>query len=371
MIVHALNRVCSWGRADRSHDTFSALNRRRARPAVESLEGRRLLSFYLGPAVSRQLSTSAGVFQIQTEGAGAFKVHPAGGGAIDLVVFGTNVNSTVSITQIRPPWHRPARFLPIRKLVVVSGELGNLVAPPVELTGKMTPLVGSVASIDLGALGQKSQVDLSGGLGDLTVNNVVLGPTGHFVVSQDLNTQNPSSLLPLNGGPTSTITIGSMTLDGGRFMIGPDTTGPFAVNSNLTITHDGVLSITRDIADGLTIGGNLVLSNGGQIVVGRNLTGLSVGGNLLVSQSNDGIAVGGALTGLVVGGYMQGQGGTTAPTTIDVGVGLNLSLISIAGGVSGVGGLINANITAGGSISGVNVPYGIVQSTLTPNSPPA
>ncbi len=369
MLVDALNRFGIGVRLNRPLD--ASTNRRRACLAVESLEGRRLLSFYLGPSISRQLSTSAGVFQIQTQGAGAFKVRPAGGGAIDLIVFGTNTESTLDISQVRPPWHRPARLLTIRKLVVVSGELGNLTAPPVELAGKMTPLLGSVASMDLGALGPKSKVDISGGVSSVTVNAVDLGPTGHFVISQSITGVNPTAPIPLNGGSTSTITIGGMILDGGRFVVAPDTTGPFVVNSNLTITHDGALSITRDLADGLTIGGDLVLTDGGQIVVGRNLNNLSVGGNVIISQSSDGIAVGGALTGLVVSGYFQGQGGTATPSVIDVGVGLNLTGVVIAGGQSGVGGLINANIRAGGSISNVAIPYGTYQSTLTPNSPPS
>lgn len=338
---------------------------------LEPLEGRRLLSFYVGPSISRQLSTSAGVFELQIQGPGAFKVRPAGKGAINLVVFGTNLDSTLDITQIRPPWHKPARLLTVDKLVVVSGELGNLVAPPVELAGRMTPVTGSVTSMALAALGPKSQVDISGGVGSLTVNAVDLGPTGHFVVSQGVPGVNSTTLFPLNGGPTGTITLGAMSIDGGRFAVAPDTTGSFTVSSNLTISHDGVLSIARDLADGLTVGGNLALSDGGQVVVGRNLNGLSVGGNLLVNQSNDGIAVGGNLTGLSVSGYLQGQGGTTAPSAIDIGVGNNLSGVTIAGGQSSVGGLINSNIRAGGTISNVDIPYGDYQSTLVPSPQPA
>ena len=71
-----------------------------------------------------------------------------------------------------------------------------------------------------------------------------------------------------------------------------------------------------------------------------------------------------------VGGTFQGRGGTNAPSAFDVGVGLNLSSLTILGGVPGQGGLINANIRAGGSISGVNIAYGTINSTIQPNTPP-
>ena len=59
-----------------------------------------------------------------------------------------------------------------------------------------------------------------------------------------------------------------------------------------------------------------------------------------------------------------------APTLFDLGVGLNISGLTILGGNSSLNGLINANIRAGGSISGVDIVYGIVNSTIQPNTPP-
>jgi hypothetical protein len=49
-------------------------------------------------------------------------------------------------------------------------------------------------------------------------------------------------------------------------------------------------------------------------------------------------------------------------------VGLNLSGLTVLGGISGQGGLINANIRAGGSISGVDIPYGTTNSTIQSNA---
>jgi hypothetical protein len=115
--------------------------------------------------------------------------------------------------------------------------------------------------------------------------------------------------------------------------------------------------------------GSLILESGGQIRVGRNLADLTVDGNLLVTASGSGIAVKGALNDLTVDGYFQGQGGTNAPSAIDLGVGLNFNGLNILGGINAQAGLIDANIRAGGTISGVNIPYGSVNSTIQASAP--
>ncbi len=356
MIMRALRRA--WFR---TRDGRLTQPRRRSTPGLEALEGRRLLSFYVGPAINREIVTRSGLYDVQIEGTGAYKIFPKRGGAYDLKLFGTTNQSTLSISLVRPLYHHPALPFQIKNLLVVSGQLGTIDAPGSVLLGRTSPLSSSVSSITLGALGPKSQMSISGGLGTLQVNSVDLGPTGSFVVSEDL----------IYGEQTSAISIGTMTLDGGRFQIGPDALGAIAINGDLNIAQDGVLAVSRDLSGGLTVGGNLNLSNGGQVSVGRNVADISVTGNVIVKQSSDGIAVGGSLGALSVTGYFQGQGGVTNPTAIDVGVGLSLGAITILGGQSGVGGLINANIRAGNAIGPVVVPYGIVQSTITPNSPPS
>ncbi len=60
--------------------------RRQIAPAVETLEGRRLLSTYTGPSAHRPVSTPAGLFQIQVSGPGAVEVQHTAGGAINLNV---------------------------------------------------------------------------------------------------------------------------------------------------------------------------------------------------------------------------------------------------------------------------------------------
>ena len=329
-------------------------------PVLEHLEGRRLLSFYTGPSAIRPVLSKAGDFLIQVSGPGLVKVHPAPHGAIDLSAFGTTTDSTITVTLVRPRWHAKSQFLPIHNLTVTSAQLGSLDAAAVELTGTMTPLNNSVADLTLGGIGPAARVDVNGSVGMMTVSTIDLGPTGHVVISGALNTADLT-------GP---MTIGGMTIDGGRFAIGQDSLAPISISGDMTISQDGQFSVGRDLDGGLSVSGNLELDSGGQLMVGRNLSDLTVTGNLIVNPAGSGIVVGGESGGVTIDGVFQGQGGTAAPTFFDLGVGLNLTGLTILGGNRSLNGLINANIRAGGSISGVDIVYGTVNSTIQPNTPP-
>jgi hypothetical protein len=367
MIADAPRRV--WRRVrDSRHVAVPARTPRTTVPILEALEARELLSFFNGPSANRPVISSAGLFQIQVSGPGVVNVRPAAQGMIDVIAYGTTAGTILNITQTQPRFHFPNQFLLIHNLIVRSGQLGGLEAAPAELKGRITPLANAVSTLDLGALGPKSQVEINGNVTAMNLGSVALGPTGHVAIAGDLtpgSSSSQSSPATLGG-----VTIGTMSLDGGRFAIGRDALEPVTIQGDLTILHNGQLAIGRDATSPLTVNGSVQLNSGGQIFIGRNLDNLAVGGNLLVSPSGSGIAIGGALNGLTVGGYFQGQGGTSAPSVFDLGVGLNLNNLTILGGVPGQGGLINANIRAGGSISNVNIVYGSVNSTIQPNTPP-
>src|SRR5262249_33546973 len=168
-------------------------------------------------------------FLVQVSGPGVVKVHPAAQGGIDLVAFGTNADSTITITQTQPRPHFPNQLLPIHKFIVKSGQLGSLEAAAAELTGRMTPLTSSVSTFDIAALGPKAQVDINGSVGAMSVSSIDLGPTGHVAITGDLNSFDQS-------GP---MIIGAITLDGGRFAIGRDSLESVTIAGNLSVTHDG------------------------------------------------------------------------------------------------------------------------------------
>jgi hypothetical protein len=357
-------------------------SRRRAAPALEPLEGRRLLSAYTGPSSNRPVTTPSGGFWVKVSGPGVVEVHHAPGGAIDLNAYGTTSSTTITITQTRPRFHVTSRPLTIQYLKIRSGQLGGFSAMPVALEGRMTPIAGSMSTFDIGTIGPKAQVDINGSVGVMSVSNIDLGPTGHVSIAGDINSlaQGGAPLLPLvnpgtsatsNAGGTSqsgAMTIGNITIDGGRFSIGRDSLESIAINGNVSISQDGKLSIGRDQDGSFSVNGSMVLSTGGQLVIGRNLASLAITGNLIVQPSGSGVAVDGALESLTVDGYFEGQGGQSAPTAVDLGVGLNLSNLTILGGISGRGGLINANVRAGGTVSGVNIPYGTSNSTIQSNA---
>jgi hypothetical protein len=353
-------------------------------PVLENLEGRTLLSGYTGPSYRRVVHSAGGAFLIEVSGGGVIKVNPPGLGGVNLRAFGTTTSSTITISQIRPRWHYPSRYLVINKLTVTSHQLGELNASAAELNGPITPLTGgqnsaaasadgsstslvpvsplnnTVNTLELGAIGPKAQIDISGNVGVLSVSQVDLGPTGHVVISGQINTTDV----------TGSLSIGSFTIDGGRFVIGQDSIAPISISGNMTINHDGLFSIGRDLDGALTVNGNLLLDSGGQIFIGRNLTSLSVGGNLTINPTGSGIVVNGQLGSLSVAGVLQGQGGTSAPQYYDVGVGLDLNGLTIGGGTTNLDSLINANIRAGGDISGVDIAYNSVNSTIQPHTPP-
>jgi hypothetical protein len=346
----------------------SPRRRRSAAPILEALESRRLLSLYSGPSANLPVVSRGGAFLVQVSGGpGVVKTRPAAGGAVDLTAYGTTAATTITITQTKPRLHFANELLAIQDLVIRSGQLGSLEATPAELTGRMTPLTNSVNNLDIGALGPKAQVNIAGSVAEMSASSIILGPTGHVSIAEGINAAAPtpsqSGLLTLGS-----VTIGTLTLDGGRFGIGGDSTLPITIQGNLTASQDGLLSIGRDEDSSFTVNGSILLSSGGQILVGRNLDELTVVGNVIVSPNGSGIAINGALNSLTVDGYFQGQGGTANPSAIDLGVGLNLSGLTILGGISGQGGLINANIRAGGSVSGVAVAYGTYNSTIQANT---
>jgi hypothetical protein len=353
------------GRLDWTRSTNRNGRTRRARrnaltPSGESLECRALLAVFTGFSHVRNIHTPSGVYSLQIDGPGVLKTSPAGKGTVDVKVLGTTSVSTLTITQVRPRFHVAGGLMSIRNLVIRSGEIGGIIAAPAELDGVMTPLVSSLGALEFGVLGPAAQIDVGGDVGSMSVGAVDLGPTGHVVIAGDLN---GALALETPGQTTTGVTsIGTLAIDGGRFVIGRDSLSPITIGGDMSLSHNGLFSIGRDQTGTISVGGSLILDTGGQLMVGRNLTGLSVSGDVLVNPSGSGIVVGGDLSEMTVDGILRGQG---SPTTIDVGVGLNLNGLSVLGGGTGQGGIQSANISVGKSIRGLIVPHGIFRSWIT------
>lgn len=380
-------------------DRASSAGRSRTTAAVlrvEPLEGRRLLSYYTGFSRVRNILSPSGIYNLQINGPGLLKANPAGGRMMDLKVLGTSADSTLTITQVRPRFHVANRLLSVRNLTIRSGQIGSILAAPIELDGTMTPLTTSVDTIQFGGLGPAAQIDVRGGLGSMTLGDVRLGPTGHVVIAGNVSgtgsgtstssntaTGTGTSSVTINGTVTGTITasgsgtgsgtssvpqtvgsvtIGKMAIDGGEFRIVGDSVAPVQIVGGLSLSHNGVFIVGRDQTGSMTVGGSIVIDSGGQLQVGRNLSSLTVGGDVVMNPGASGIVVGGDLGSLVVNGVFRGQGSSSA---VDLGVGLNLNGLSVLGGSSDQGGIQSANIAVGKNLSGVNAPHGIFWSWIT------
>src|SRR5208283_377640 len=333
------------------------------KPVLESLEGRQLLALFTGFSHVRNIPTNSGVYSLQIDGPGVLKTQPAGGGSFDVKVLGTTDASTLTITQVRPRFHVANNLMSIDNLTIRSGQIGSILASPVELNGAMTPLSSSVGTLEFGALGPGAQIDVNGSVSTMDVGSVNLGPGGHVAITGDVN----GSFQSLSSSSTTTtaaMTIATMNLDGGQFIIGGDSLEPISIAGDLTLSHNGLLAIGRDQTGTLSVGGSVILDSGGQISVGRNLAALTVGGNVLVNPGASGIVVEGDLDAMNVGGYFSGQGSATA---IDLGVGLNLNSLTVEGGGTSTspGGIQSANINVGKNISNLDVPHGIFRSWIT------
>ena len=331
------------------------------KPVLESLEGRQLLALFTGFSHVRNIPTNSGVYSLQIDGPGVLKTQPAGGGSFDVKVLGTTDASTLTITQVRPRFHVANSLMSIDNLIIRSGQIGSILASPVELDGAMSPLSSSVGTLEFGALGPGAQINVNGSVGAMDVGSVNLGPGGHVVITGDLN----GAFQSLGQSSTTTgMTIASMNLDGGQFVIGQDSLEPISIAGDLSLSHNGLLAIGRDQTGTLSVGGSVIIDSGGQISVGRNLAALTVGGNVLIDPGASGIVVGGDLDAMTVGGYFRGQGSATA---IDLGVGLNLNSLTVQGGGTSTspGGIQSANINVGKNISDLDVSYGIFRSWIT------
>jgi hypothetical protein len=386
------------------------------KPVLESLEGRQLLALFTGFSHVRNIPTPTGVYSLQIDGPGVLKTQPAGGGSFDVKVLGTTDASTLTITQVRPRFHVANGLMSIDNLTIRSGQIGSILASQVELDGAMSPVnsdvgtlefgalgpgaqinvngsvstmdfgsvesgaqivingsvstldvgsqesgaidvSGNVSTVNIGSVGSSAQIDVTGSVGTMNVGSVNLGPGGRVVIADDLNSAFES---PDQSSTTTVMTIASMNLDGGQFVIGGESLALITIVGDLSLSQDGLLAIQTGT---LSVGGSVIIGSGGQLKVRGNLTALTVGGDVLIGPGASGIVVGGDLNAMSVGGYFSGQGSATA---IDLGVGLNLNSLTVKGnGVVNPGGIQSANINVGKNISNLNVSHGIFRSWIT------
>jgi hypothetical protein len=378
-------------------------------PAVESLEQRQVLSTIL-PTTERFISFQHSVYEVSVTGPGSFIFSPAAKGQFNLDLFGTTTASSINITQTQTHPRANNSLLPIGRIAVHSGQLGQILgAGALNLVGSIKS-TGSIQSIQLGSVGPKAQILATGGLGSLNVSGAInLGAGGKIVVAGDLSGGLQAGAIIVNGGliaighDLSNLTTGSLDIENsGRFVVGNDlkamqdsgpanitTKGSFLVGEDVagltfqgdvTMNTGGQILVARDVTGPIQVSGTLVL-NGAQISVGRDVTGaFSVNGEF-AAINNGSLTVGRDLSGgisvngnidLQTGGNITigrnagtGTASTASGTTSTSATGITVigNLITAGGGTISVGGDLNAfkvdGFVLGSGTSSVDLTVGL------------
>jgi hypothetical protein len=261
---------------------------------VESLEGRQLLSTFTGfsyvhniqtpTGINHNIQTPTGIFSLQLTGPGVLKARPAGHGAINLNVLGTTTNSSLSITQVQPRFHVVNTLLVIQNLTIKSGQIGNIQASAAELNGPMTlpmtPLTTSINTLQFGALGPNAQIDVNGSVGSMSVQNVNLGPSGHVVIADDLNSLTVTGNLLVNPGSTGIVVGGNLN--------GLTVNGIFQGQGTSAID----LSVGLDLTNFTVLSGSSSVRSA-NIAVGKDIVGLDIQHGIFNSLITAGVLISG------------------------------------------------------------------------------
>lgn len=293
--------------------------RRAAKPMMENLEGRLLLTraypFPTVPPNVRNVIFDRAVYTIAIDGPGVLRARPSGQGSVNLDLLGTTDQTVVSIARRNLGPHAPFSALPLNQIDVRTGRLGALVAGnAADLVGTMSSIVGGMSVIQVNAIGPDARVEVLGDLGQLSAGSVSLGPAGRVRVAGDLGTMTAGSV-NLDGGMllvdqsiVGDATIGELrAVNGGRLATGDDVTS-LTITGGAQISHEGTLAVGDDLG-GLEIGRDLSINLGGRLEVGGDVTGrIGVGGGLGMLGGR--LTVGTDLGGLWVSRDTQvGEGG--------------------------------------------------------------
>jgi hypothetical protein len=390
-------------------------SRLNARPVMEPLEARRLLTrplpIPLVPPDTRQVRFDHAVYTVKLDGPGTLHVRPAGRGTIGINLFGTTEATTLSVVRKRVGAHYEGTALAIGRINAKSGQLGAIDAAPARLLGTLSPLDNAARTIRLGAIGPQARIDVRGDLAQLETGSIELGPAGLVHVSGrigrldagQINLQGGSLLVDQgvtdairagtlrigNGGRLGAgVSLGNLqvrddaliesggslatsgtlgTLDvgrgltigaGGRIDVGQDLTGPVRIGNDLRILG-GQLNVGGNLTSETSIGGNVAINNGGALTVGRDARGrFAVGGDLRLDNGR--LAVGRDLNGALAinGSLIAGAGGILDLGRNAAGLVIDGNLDTSGGGLVNVGGNLD-RLEVHGAIIGKGTPGAI------------
>jgi hypothetical protein len=216
-----------------------------------------------GGKVSVLINTDGALFAVHVLGPGTVRAKAAPQGKVDLFLYGTNVDTTVSIDPELPtPGQNTAHQFPT----------GTTLQNGVVQVRNITVLDGKIGQI----LGYKT-ADVSG-----TVAVVGQNQPGPYVDRIAFNSLQPGASIQVPGTLFTLDIYSSVSLDGGQgIAIGQDLDA-MNVGGTLALVNGASIRIGRDlgavpqqakgtgpIGQGLTIHGDLIVASGGTIAVGR------------------------------------------------------------------------------------------------------
>ncbi len=338
-------------------------------PAVESLEGRQLLSTFTGFTHVRNIQTPAGIFSLQVTGPAVLKASPAGHGAINLNVLGTTANSSLSITQVRPRFHVVNTLLAIQNLTIKSGQIGSIQASPAELDGPMTlPMTllttTSINTLQFGALGPNAQIDVNGNVGSMSVqNNVNLGPSGHIVIAGDLNSLTVNGIFQGQGTSAIDLSVGlnlnGLTVLGGSANQGGIQSANIAVGKNIV-----GLNIQHGVFNSLITAGVLINGSSSGANIGADGTDAIFDSEILAGAQIINLTINGDVTSDYVTNPSPHP--TGYPTRIVAGEVLE----DRAPGRDSQGGFPQGTFTSGGEIDNFQITGSLIDSVVAASVAP-
>jgi hypothetical protein len=301
------------------------------------------MALFTGFSHVRNIPTNSGVYSLQIDGPGVLKTQPAGGGSFDVKVLGTTDASTLTITQVRPRFHVANNLMSIDNLTIRSGQIGSILASPVELDGAMSPVNLSVGTLELGALGPSAQIDVNGGVntmdvgsvgssaqidvngsvGTMNVGSVNLGPSGHVVITGDLNSLTVTGNLLVSPGSEGIVVGGNLN--------GLTVNGIFQGQGTSAID----LSVGLDLTNFTVLSGssNLGSVRSANIAVGKDIVGLDIQHGIFNSLITAGVLIDGSPQNSSSGGNI-GPDGSNAIFDSEILAGVQIKNLLINGNVT-------------------------------------
>ena len=310
------------------------------KPVLEPLEGRQLLALFTGFSHVRNVPTrDRRLFFANRDGPGVLKTQPAGGGSFDVIVLGTTDASTLMITQVRPRFHVANGLMSIDNLTIRSGQIGSILASPVELDGVMSPVNSGMNTLEFGALGPGARIDVNGGVNTMDVGSV--GSGAQIDVNGSVSTMD---LGPVESGAKIVINGSVSTMDVGSVQSGAiDVSGNVSTMDVVGSVQSGAIDVSGNVST-MTIGS----VGSGAIDVSGNVGTMTIGS---VGSSAQ-IDVNGSVGTMNVGSVNLGPGGRVVITgDLNSAVGTTIASMNLDGGQFVIGGDSLEPISIAGDLS--------------------